>query len=246
METVNKKQNLRDEMALVTRRLDALAILQTFEKSSGQKPNYNRLFTKLPKLGSRPRELKKAGVLLNLERWAGLWDPLNGLRSFLGTDSAATVLAPLVGPLQLPQGYVQARYMQERFLRGDGVVVEGVKSVMMKLPKEDAAVFGEWCAGRYNKPPEKLVCLQLALKLSPSESLQKKVELLTNEVKVREIVGDDSALLAVVFSESGNDGIVSKLLEKGAISAALKVVKRKATMEEVRLIKLREEGATHV
>lgn len=231
-ETAAKKQDLRDEMALVTRRLDALAILQTFDKSSGQKPNYNRLFTKLPKLGSKPRELKKAGVLLNLERRAGLWDPLNGLRSFLVTDSAATVLAPLAGPLLLPQGYVQARYLQERFLRGDAVSVEAVKGVMMKLPKEDAAVFGEWSAGRYGKPPEKLECLHLAHKLAPSESLQEQVNLLTDEVKVREIIGNDAALLASVFSEPGN--VAARLLEKGATSAALKVVRKETTMEDFR------------
>ena len=47
-------------MALVTRRLDALAILQTFDKSSGQKPNYNRLFTKLPKVRERARTEAKS------------------------------------------------------------------------------------------------------------------------------------------------------------------------------------------
>ena len=156
-------------------------------------------------LGSKPRELKKAGVLLNLERRAGLWDPLNGLRSFLVTDSGATVLAPLAGPLLLPQGYVQARYLQERFLRGDAVSIEAVKGVMMKLPKEDAAAFGEWSAGRYREPHEKLACFHLAHKLNPSsEPLQEQVDLLTNEVKVREIIGNDAVLLSSVFSEPGN------------------------------------------
>jgi len=164
-ELVNeKKQMIREEIERVRLRRDCLEILMTYEKAKGREngrlPAYNRLFQKLPTpFGSSQRKLKMAGVLLNLKREAGFFDPLNSLREFLKNEDdsqSATILAPLSHCLKVPGGYIQARFVQEMFLKHGGksdgqipLFESSVKPVMQKLPKMDAAVFGEWCAAQY-------------------------------------------------------------------------------------------------
>ena len=161
-----KKQSVRDEIERVDRRRDALAILVTFaakQKTGTRLPNYNKLFLKFPTpFGSSGRgTVRRAGVLLNLNREAGLFDPLDCLREFLnssGSDAtlsdnlSSTVLIPLCHSLGLPGGYVPARMLQESFLRPDATPppFEGsVKPVLVKLPAFDAGVLGAWCASKY-------------------------------------------------------------------------------------------------
>ena len=95
-------------------------------------------------------------MLLNLRREAGLFDPLDSLREFLGEvrgeDLSSTVLIPLCHSLGLPGGFVPARMLQETFLRLSAAPPDfegGVKGVLAKLPAFDAGVLGEWCASKY-------------------------------------------------------------------------------------------------
>jgi hypothetical protein len=156
-----KKQSVREEIERVDRRREALAILTTFaakQSADTKLPNYNKLFLKFPTpFGSTGRGVvRRAGVLLNLRREAGLFDPLDSLREFLGEstmeDLSSTVLIPLCHSLGLPGGFIPARMMQETFLRLGSTPPSfdaSVKPVLAKLPAFDAGVLGEWCALKY-------------------------------------------------------------------------------------------------
>ena len=212
-----KKAEIRREIERVSLRRDALAILSTFEKAkgkgSGRLPNYNRLFQKLPTpFGSSQRKLKMAGVLLNLKREAGLFDPLNSLREFLKSEDdsqSATILAPLSHALKVPAGYVQARHLQEMFLkhslnRDDHLppFELSVKPIMVKLPQNDAAMLGEWCAGQYavfgqfgKCVYDRLECLKLSRTFAQdsgndelSKRIQRQLSALEDEILVREVL----------------------------------------------------------
>ncbi|GMI13298.1 hypothetical protein TrLO_g11460 [Triparma laevis f. longispina] len=227
-----KKQGVRDEIERVERRRDCIAILETFKESRppGQKlPHYNRLFQKFPvPFGSKQRQLKHAGVLINLKKMAGLFDPLNGLRSFLKNedDSAATILAPLSTPLQLPAGYVQARFLQEMFLKegGQPPKFEQVRATMVKLPLSDGALLGEWCASQYGtkkNAENKLSSLKLASQLAAeiqdsdvSSRIEDQLSLQISEIKVREILDGKTSTSNSKVDEILGVGLVDCIISK--------------------------------
>ncbi|GMH84962.1 hypothetical protein TL16_g10079 [Triparma laevis f. inornata] len=229
-EDVINKSNT--EPTTVERRRDCIAILETFKESRppGQKlPHYNRLFQKLPvPFGSKQRQLKHAGVLINLKKMAGLFDPLNGLRSFLKNedDSAATILAPLSTPLQLPAGYVQARFLQEMFLKegGQPPKFEQVRATMVKLPLSDGALLGEWCASQYGtkkNAENKLSSLKLASQLAAeiqdsdvSSRIEDQLSLQISEIKVREILDGKTSTSNSKVDEILGVGLVDCIISK--------------------------------
>jgi hypothetical protein len=179
------------ELELIDRRRDALAILSSFfqlEKVS-VRPSFTRFFPLLSKSFNHDNEADQppppsCGILgTGPSNGRAYFDPLRPLQEELSSSldlGTATALAPLCLPLGLPQGYIHARVLMERFKNS------AVRSMAFPSFENDVTpvfnriclsrekvVLAEWCADHYvDNDNEKLKCLDLALHSSIQASTE--------------------------------------------------------------------------
>ncbi len=179
----------RQDVQQIVRRLDALAILSSFfeGKSYDERPMFQRCFTPLTVSVEDINFCGVLGLRDSRDLKSELFDPLSPLDHCLKDEKAVSALAPLCSSLGLPNGFIHARSLIERFESATNFktpypslkhcVVPIIKR--LKNPK-DGTQLAEWCANQYsNDFKSRLTCLTLAYNLairssSEAETLRRK------------------------------------------------------------------------
>lgn len=165
------------ELELVDRRRDAVAILSSFFQGDqdAQRPPFSDFFPPLPDSwegGYECYSIQPYNNLLGRENQD--FDPVSPLNPVLMSSNgpnAAALLAPLCLPLGVPRGHIHARSLIGRFERSKSIgstmpsFTAEVLPVLNRLKKvDDVATLAEWCSEQYVFLNEdKLPCLDFAL-----------------------------------------------------------------------------------
>lgn len=179
----------REDIQKIVRRLDALAILSSFfeGKPYDDRPMFQRCFNPLT---AAVEDINFCGVLGLRDTGAGtteLFDPLTPLGHCLKDEKAVSALAPLCSPLGLPNGFIHARSLIERFesARNLKTPYPSLKHCIVPIIKrlknpKDGTQLAEWCANQYPDDfKSRLTCLTMAYNLairssSEAETLRRK------------------------------------------------------------------------
>ena len=168
-----------EELELVERRADALAVLTSFFQGDQKalRPPYPKFFQTLPSHDGVHRQALRGATIEDLCESKGVgayFEPLLALNDFIGTHhdhTTATALAPLCIPLGLPTGYIHARFLMERFHQAEKThgtppsFEQDVQPVLSRLRcHRDQCILAEWCSLRYVESDEqKMRCIERAL-----------------------------------------------------------------------------------
>jgi hypothetical protein len=182
-----------EELELIERRRDALAILSSFfqGEQSVHRPSFPKFFVPLPvpfTAEQRNTDIGTHDILgVVADASLGTFDPLSPLQDFLSShmdDAAAKAIAPLTIPLGLPHGSIHARCLIERFRRfrdGKGTLPSFEHDVLPVLNRlkqsNDQCRLAEWCVAYYDgNDSQKLQCLDHGLRyaMAASSELEKR------------------------------------------------------------------------
>lgn len=195
----------RQELELVNRRQDALAIINSIfgDRKLDERPSVQRCFFPLSDSPKDEKECPKKMIgILGEQGLYGddVFDPILPLVPCLKSDTSQSILsslAPICFAIGVPSGYVHARALILRVLGMKQIgsspppFVSEVLPVIKRLKSpKDGAELAEWCASQYDKQSkERLLCLEVGLDLAMKASTLAEQMLLASRHK------DNSSLI---------------------------------------------------
>ena len=196
---------LQQEIELIDRRQDALAILSSFfrDKKPEERPCFQKCFLPLPaalELETDSDTPKLASILGSRgDDSESSFDPIQALHHCLQSEpgpSTTSALGPICISLGLPSGYIHARALIECMVSAKSLggslppfetdVIPVMKRLKLAL---DAAELAEWCASQYDiDSAERLSCLGVALDHAIKASTEAEQARRTTRQKDRNIL----------------------------------------------------------
>ena len=176
-------ENLYEEMDVIDRRRDALAILSNFFQGDkkDERPSFSNFFAPMndsidDNTNANMRSKRFCSRVLGWESVpeTDTLDPLDPLEQILRSSCGSAVtsaLSPICIPLCVPRGYVKVRSLITRFQksRDQGASLPTFEDDVMPILNQlrapsDVAELAEWCSKQYGlNDPDKLICLDHGL-----------------------------------------------------------------------------------